>query len=225
MKNLVVALAVMMALMCSPACAQKKPEPSSASKAQTSLKGSPVSTTRRVSGSKQNGSDKDTAGSGTTKSSKKEATADKSSSDTSAAEKKAAKTDSQEAVTNEQQKKIKSMMRQTLKPFAVADLTDEQREKADEVFGKAVKDYVTKRSRAMITDELQKKQSAAMKAAKTSGKNAREQAKEAFTTAGFSEEQIKVFKATQASLDKANANLARLSVMSKSPACPSSCSR
>ena len=195
MKNLVVAFAVVFALMCSQACAQKK---SDSSKAQVSVKGSPVSTSRAAEPKKS----KDEPQATKTKSSKKETT-EKLVSEKSTAEKKSGKSDSQDALTDEQQKKIKSMLRQTLKPFVAAELTDEQRERADEVFGKAVKDYVTKRSRAMITDELQKQQTAAMKAAKSSSKNEREQAKEAFITAGFTEEQIKVFKATQASLNKA----------------------
>ena len=205
MKNLVVAFAVVFALMCSQACAQKKSESKSASssdsKAQASPKGSPVSTSRTAE-SKKTKEVKDEPPASKTKSSKKETT-EKFVSEKSTAEKKSSKSDGQDALTDEQQKKIKSMLRQTLKPFAAAELTDEQREKADEVFGKAVKDYVTKRSRAMITDELQKKQTAAMKEAKSNSKNAREQTKEAFIMAGFNEDQIKVFKATQASLNKA----------------------
>ncbi len=61
----------------------------------------------------------------------------------------------------------------------------------------------------MITDELQKKQLAAMKEAKSSSKSAREQAKAAFVEAGFSEDQVKVFKATQASLNKAKREFAK----------------
>lgn len=201
MKNLVVAFAVVFALMCSQACAQRKSESSSAGNAKASPKGSPVSTSRTTD-SKKAKVVKDEPQAEKTKSTKKQST-EKLVSEKSTAEKKASKSESQDALTDEQQKKIKSMLRQTLKPFAAAELTDEQREKADEFFGKAVKDYVTKRSRAMITDELQKKQTAAMKELKSSSKNAREQAKEAFITAGFSEDQIKVFKATYASLNKA----------------------
>ena len=201
MKNLVVAFAVVFALMCSQACAQKKSESSSSSKPQAGPKGSPVSTSRTAE-SKKTKEVKEEPQPNKTKSSKKETT-EKLVSEKTTAEKKSSKPEGQDALTDEQQKKIKSMLRQTLKPFAAAELTDEQREQADEVFGKAVKDYVTKRGRAMITDELEKKQIAAMKEVKSTSKNAREQAKEAFITAGFSDDQTKVFKATQASLNKA----------------------
>ncbi len=113
------------------------------------------------------------------------------------------KSDAAAEATPEEQKRIKSLMRQTLKPFTAVDLTDQQRQRADEVLGNVVKDYVLKRSRVMITDEMLKKHAAALKEAKASESSAKQQTKQAFLNAGFNEDQIKVFKATQTSLDKA----------------------
>lgn len=208
MKNVAMVVALALALVCSQACAQKKTESASttkasSSKSETSKQDAPDAT-KVASKSKQTKAEGEPAEAVKTKSTKKKDAAGKE-----AAEKVAPKSDSSEELTDEQQKKIKSMLRQTLKPFAEAELTEEQRQKADEVFGKAIKDYVVKRSKAMITDELQKKQVAAMKEAKASGKSAREQTKAAFTTAGFSDEQVKVFKATQTSLTKAKKDFAK----------------
>lgn len=193
MKNVAMVVALVLALVCSQACAQKKLESASTNKTQANSKVVPTASLALSKKSKE------------TKADVKEAESEKAttSKKPSAETKSASKSTSQDELSDEEQKKIKSMLRQTIKSFAAAELTDSQRQKADEVFGKAVKDYVVKRGKVAITDELQKKHASAVKELKTSGKSAREQAKEAFATAGFDDEQIKVFKATQTSLNRA----------------------
>lgn len=205
MKNGIMIVALVLAMVCSQACAQKKSESANANKASAGSKVVPAASLIVSKKSKEapakTSEEADAKGARSQKQSK---------SKQIATEKSASKSDSQEELDDEQRKKVKSMLRQTIKPFAAVDLTEEQRQKADEVLAKAVKDYVVKRSKAEITDQLQKKQLAAMKAMKTSNKSAREQAKEAFASAGFSEEQVKVFKATQASLNKAKREVGKL---------------
>ncbi len=81
---------------------------------------------------------------------------------------------------------------------------------ADELFTKAARDYVLKRSKAEITDDLEKKRVAGLKEARASGKSVKEQADAAFMIAVYSEDQIKVHKSTQASLVKAKREFGRL---------------
>ena len=120
---------------------------------------------------------------------------------TPAKEKVTAAASVQDAELAQREKKIKSMMRSTLRSFAAAKLTEEQQRQADVLFGKAIKSYVNKRADAQITDELQKKYAECLKEARAS--TAKEQSSAAFACAGFSEEQIKVFESTRKALDKA----------------------
>ena len=118
-----------------------------------------------------------------------------------AKEKVAAVESVQDAGSAQREKKIKSMMRSTLRSFASAKLTQEQQQQADLLFGKAIKSYVNKRADAQITDELQKKHAECLKEDRAS--TAKEQSIAAFACAGFTEEQIKVFESTRKALDKA----------------------
>lgn len=114
-----------------------------------------------------------------------------------------------QTLTPEQEKAAKNMLKQTMKAFADASLTSEQEQKAEAIFSKATKEVVAKRSAAKITPELQKKQAAAAKEARESGKKGKKQAEAAFASAGFNEEQIKVFKETQETLNKAKREFAK----------------
>lgn len=212
MKNVAMIVAFGLALVCSQACAQKKSDSSSVSKSPSSASAGASASAKESATATQTVA--------VTKKSKetktespaaepKKATQSKKKTPAATESSTASKLDSSTELTEEQQKKIKAMLRQTLKPFIALELTEEQRQKADDVFGKAVKDYIVKRSRAMITDELQKKHATALKEVKSSGKSDREQTKQAFVTAGFSDEQIKVFKATQTSLTKAKKEFAK----------------
>lgn len=122
----------------------------------------------------------------------------------------ATKSTDKEAATPEQEKHIKAMLGQTKKSFAAAELTAEQEKQADEQFAKAVKSFVLKRDAAKITPEMQKQHAARMKEARSSGKSTKDQATAAFEKAGMDEEQIKVFKSTQAALAKAKRNFAKI---------------
>lgn len=104
-------------------------------------------------------------------------------------------------------KRIKSLMASTMRSFSSAKLTVEQKQQADALLGKAVKNFVTKRAEALITDELQKKYASCLREAQ--GQTAKERASWAFACAGFTAEQIKVFESTQKSLDKAKRDFAK----------------
>lgn len=112
-------------------------------------------------------------------------------------------------LTAQQEKWVASMKKQTMKAYENASLTAEQEKKADEIFSKAIKDAVVKRSAAKITPEMQRKQAAAVKEARDSGKKGKEQAAAAFDSAGFNEVQIKVFKETQETLTTAKREFAK----------------
>ena len=113
------------------------------------------------------------------------------------------------ALTTEQEKQANAMKKQTMKSYADVSLTAEQEKKADEIFTKAIKEVIVKRSAAKITPELQKKQAAAVKEARESGKKGKKQADAAFASAGFTDEQIKVYKETQESLNNAKREFAK----------------
>lgn len=119
------------------------------------------------------------------------------------------KASDKEEVTAEQEKKIKAMLKQTKKSFEAAELTAEQQQQAEELFAKPIKSFIVKRDAAKITPEMQKKHAAAMKAARSSGKSNKEQSAAAFAEAGLDEEQIKVFKTTQAAMAKAKRDFAK----------------
>lgn len=106
-----------------------------------------------------------------------------------------------DAESAEREKRIKSMMKSTLRSFSSVSLTAEQQQQAEGLFGKAIKNFVTKRADAMITDELQKKYAACLR--ETHDPTAKDRTNAAFARAGFTEEQIKVFESTQKALDKA----------------------
>ncbi|MCC6510292.1 MAG: hypothetical protein IT423_14405 [Pirellulaceae bacterium] len=112
-------------------------------------------------------------------------------------------------LTAEQEKMAKAMLKQTLKSFADATLTAEQEKKADELFSKVTKEVVAKRAAVKIDADLQKKQAAAAKEAREAGKKQKDVAAAAFASAGFTEEQIKVFKDTQAMMNKAKQDFAK----------------
>ncbi len=106
-------------------------------------------------------------------------------------------------LTAEQEKSIKAMLKQNLKGFEMASLSSEQMKKAEEILGKAVKEVVIKREAAKITQDQSKKQAAALKESREKGAKPKQQSEEAFKAAGFSEEQVKVFKETQELMSKA----------------------
>lgn len=116
---------------------------------------------------------------------------------------------SEQKLTQEQEKTYKAMLKQNLKAFDDASLSQEQHTKAEEVLGKALKEVVIKRDAVKITQELQKKQAAAVKEARESGKKGKAQADTAFAAAGFNEEQIKVFKETQEIVTKAKKEIGK----------------
>lgn len=200
MKNATIGFTIVLALICSQACAQKKSDSGGSSKAQSGKAALSSSTkampTASLAVSKKTKESRSTTELGESEKSKR-------GQKSSATDRTTSKATSPDELTDEQQKKMKSMLRQTLKPFVAVDLTDAQRQQADELFAKAIKDYVVKRSKSEITDDMQKEHAAAMKQLKSGSKSTRDQAKEAFVTAGFSDDQIKVFKATQTSLNKA----------------------
>ncbi len=115
----------------------------------------------------------------------------------------------EEPLSAEQEKMLKNMLKQTLKGFEAASLTSDQEKKGDEIFSKALKEVVLKRGSVKITAEMQKKQAAAIKEARESGKKGKQQSESAFTSAGFNEEQVKVFKETNELLNKAKREFAK----------------
>ncbi len=111
--------------------------------------------------------------------------------------------------TADQQKRIKSMVRTAIKSFAAAELTSDQEQKANEMFSKAATDFIVKRDAVEITSDMQKKHAAALKSSRDKGNSVRKQNEDAFAAVALSEEQTKVFKATQTSFNKAKRDFAK----------------
>jgi hypothetical protein len=112
-------------------------------------------------------------------------------------------------LTPQQEKMAAAMKKQIMKSYEKAELTADQEKKADEIFSKAVREVVVERTAAKITPELQRKQAAALKEAREAGKKPKEQGAEAFAKAGFTSQQIEVFKATQEKLNQAKRDFAK----------------
>lgn len=201
------------AFLSAAACAQNSAKPPSQAAAKTAAKAAPTAAakaattdmrveneTRRNSASKRSSETVDQA----------PATTDDAARASSQSRSAATTAKDKTEPTADQEKRIKSLMRQVQKSFAAAELSDEQQSQADKILAKASRDFVVKRDLAMITVDLQKKHATELKAAKREAKSVKEQDSLAFAKASFTDEQAKVFKSTQASMDRAKRQICRL---------------
>lgn len=121
----------------------------------------------------------------------------------SASSSSASKTKDALSLTDDQEKRAKAMVRQILKEFDAAELTDEQKHQGSELFGQPVRKLIIQRDSAQITADMQKQMEHEIQQAKQKNPKSRSISKATFESHGFNADQITVFRATENELNKA----------------------
>jgi hypothetical protein len=93
------------------------------------------------------------------------------------------------------EKQVKNVIKQLMKPFAKAELTDAQKEKATELITKHMDSFVAARKAndATLTAEQKKKRTAAVAKLKEEGAKGKEIWSKAMASVGLNEEQMKAY--------------------------------
>jgi hypothetical protein len=108
------------------------------------------------------------------------------------------------------EKVLKTMLKNSMRAFENADLSAETNKKAEELFGKSLKEVIIKREKAGISQDLVKKYTSALKQAREAGKKGRNLPADMRKSTGFSDDQSRVFEETEATLDKARMEVVKL---------------
>ncbi len=104
----------------------------------------------------------------------------------------------------------KTLVTNFMKNLEDAGLSAEQKTKIEEMFGKAAKEAIEKRTAAGISNSVAQKRTKATKEAREAGKKGADLKKEVSEKLGLSEDQSKVLEDTDAALAKVKVEIGKL---------------